>query len=185
MNQKPDSTKLQILSETNIERMNIEVRRIAHLYQARRIRGIRAHEMLHGCTKDINTIFWQVSAEIGKAHQAIDNIHKINTGSIHPDGRGYLSKRTCDAIQEMLVVSYMFRSGKTEYVELRKSAKIAQGLMKTDVRCLCQDIRDLLYRARKYEPQEPESIDTVTPEEMLIKKVSESAILKPVGERSH
>lgn len=168
MQTKADNGKLQILSQSNIEKLTNEVRRISFLYQAGRIRGIKAHEMLHGCTKDLNTLFWKISAVIGREHSAIDAIHKINnSGQVWPDGRGYLSKRTAEAIDAFLLASKLYRSGDevTSYSLVKKAGQLARRLIRTDSKVLCQDIRDLLYTARKHSPT-PEFEQEVIPEDV-------------------
>lgn len=177
MNQKSDKAKLAFFSESIKERMEIEVRRIGHLYQAGRIGGIKGHEKLHQATKDLSTLYWRISAVIGREHSAIDAIHRINnSGKVWPDGRNYLSKRTADAIDAFLLASKLFRSGDdvTNYSLLRDAGKLARRLIRVDAMVLRQDINDLLYTARKH-PSTPVSEEVVIPEEvpeedMLVKK---------------
>lgn len=75
MSKKQDVTKLAFFSESTLQRMQIEINRVSQLYRADRIGGIRGHEMLHQATRDINSIFWQVSAMIGQEHNKIDSLH--------------------------------------------------------------------------------------------------------------
>ena len=176
MNQKANSTKLQILCQSNIERLSIEVNRIPQLYQAGRIRGLKGHELLHDATKDLHTIFWDITTEIGQAHRDIDNIRGAKNSS---KGKGYLSQCVGDALQNLLAHSRLFRLGKSDYKELRTTAKLTQKIMKADVSSLSNEIDDMLYRARTEDPT-----DFVTQEEMSIKRISDKAILKPSNEQT-
>jgi len=98
MNQKKDSTKLKFFNESVLQRMEIEVNRVSQLYKADRIGGIRGHEMLHTATKDLNSIFWQVSAMISQEHHKIDFLHKVKRSmGLDLQGPQYLSNPTIEA----------------------------------------------------------------------------------------
>ena len=180
MSNKKDSTNLQFFSESIKERMQIEINRVTQLYKADRIGGIRGHEMLHQATKDINNLFWQVSAMIGQEHQKIDYLHKVKKAMQNPlEDQKYFSKPTIEALDNLLTTSKFYRIGVSPFSALRKAGILARRLVRIDSRILRQDISDLLYKAKRFTPPEPEGephpdemFQDVLPSDMEVKKIS-------------
>ena len=192
-NQKSGNpAKLIHFSDSTKDSLDNQIARIVYLYQLGRIRGVRAHEMLHDCTKDLGTIYWSVASVIARAHQTINIVHRIKNSqdsNIFPDGRNYLSRQTAEALDRVLRTSRDCAEGRASYKEFRDLTRIAQQLMKQDVRTLCQDLSDLVYKIKRtpvrlpslkasdlgYQPdtlltnEQPEVVCT---EDMLIRKIS-------------
>ena len=188
-NKSGNPANLLQFSDSTKDSLDNQVARIIYLYQLGRIRGPRAHEMLHDCTTDLGTIYWAVSGTIGRAHNCINIVHRIRNSresNIFPDGRNYLSKQTASALDRVLRTSRDCAEGRASYKEFRDLTRIAQQLMKQDVRTLCQDLSDLVYKIKRtpvrlpslraadlgYKPDEVLTNEQPEMEEMLIKKVS-------------
>ena len=183
MSNKKDSTNLQFFNESVLERMQIEINRVTQLYKADRIGGIRGHEMLHSASEDINKLFWQVSAMIGQEHNKIDYLHKVKKAMQHPlEDQKYFSKPTIEALDSLVTVSKFYRAGISPFSALRKAGILARKLVRIDCHVLRQDISDLLYKAKRFTPPEPEGephpdemYPDVSFEDMEVKKVSQAS----------
>jgi len=147
--------------------MEIEVNRVSQLYKADRIGGIRGHEMLHTATKDLNSIFWQVSAMISQEHHKIDFLHKVKRSmGLDLQGPQYLSNPTIEALANFVIASRLYRTGLTDFRLLKKSGILARRLLRIDSICLRQDISDLIHRAKRFQPdpvnfQQEDSLEDV------------------------
>lgn len=178
MNTKADKTKLRILSQTNLDRLEIEVNNIVTLYRLGRIRGQQAHQMLHDARKDVEQIFWSASGIVAQGHGKIDFLHKVKN-AMGPDiEKGqFMSKPTLKALDDLVRSSKLYRRGVISYAGLRKTSRLARKLVRVDSIVLRQDIRDLTRKAREYDPidQEPDQefpeLEVVDLRDMLIKLV--------------
>ena len=152
---KDNSTKLQFFTESGMDRMKVEIERVSQLYKANRIDGIRGHEMLHQGTKDLQDIYWKVSAMIGAEHRRINFLHQVKKSMSRPlNEKEYFSKPTIEALDNFALASKFQKSGLSEIAILKKMADTARRLVRMDARILRQEIRQVVRDARKVNPVE-------------------------------
>ena len=142
--------------------MQVEINRVTHLYKANRISGTKGHEMLHLASKDINTLFWQVSTMISQEHGKINFLHKVKK-SIEEDPEsevnfsdmevrkvaGELPSKILPSERSKNLFEQFLESYYHKKPETPKIGKRAIRQIRADSRSMCIDIRNLL---RKFKP---------------------------------
>ena len=124
------------------EKMRCEIHRVLQLLQSERITFERAHEMLHQGTKDIQVIYYDVSASLERAKYEVSKLR--SKGPF--DGRqlqseSVLSLNTVRAIRAMRTALGAFKKGGMSKRQLRRQARVMKDLLDRDAMTLNREIQ--------------------------------------------
>ena len=174
--------KLTFFSETILEKFQCQINNVQSLIIAERITYEQGHKMLGQAHKDLQTLYYRVSAKISKAENELTVLRRKGRFSgkqiAAPSILSLASQRAVVSLQSAL---RSYGDGQCTRRQLRRAKRLMMDCINSDIAALNQETADLIRKAKV-----PESGNSKEPEQtgedwrqltrdMTIRKVSTDA----------